>query len=96
MNSTMKVQKKDNRAIAFVDSIVCTGCEICASICPVKSIDIVESLFYFTGEAKVNSEICIGCNMCAIECPWDAISMINSDGSIKDYTKQLFRVKGYV
>lgn len=96
MGSTINNTKKRKRAVAIVDTDNCTGCAICASICPVKCIDIVESSFNFTGEAKVSLEICTGCNLCAIDCPWDAISMINPDGSIKEYGKQLFRVQGYV
>ncbi|MCH7657851.1 MAG: 4Fe-4S binding protein [Bacteroidetes bacterium] len=95
MNSANNNVKK-KRAVAFVDSAYCTGCAICAAICPVKCIEIVESSFNFTGEAKVSLEICTGCNLCAIDCPWEAISMINPDGSIKEYSKQLFRVRGYV
>jgi len=95
MTSTNRKIKKNIRAIAFVDSTCCTGCEICVTICPKKCIDIIESRYNYTGEAKVQAEFCTGCNLCAIDCPWEAIIMINSDGSIKDYSKQLFRVRGY-
>ena len=95
MNSTDKITKK-KRAVAIVDSAICTGCAICVAICPVKCIEIVESTFNLTGEAKVIVGICTGCNLCAIDCPWEAITMINPDGSIKEYSKQLFRLRGYV
>lgn len=88
--------KKRKRAVAFVDSALCTGCEICATVCAVNCIEIIESTFNFTGVAKVNQELCTGCNLCAIDCPWEAMSMINPDGSFKDYSKQLFRVRGYI
>jgi len=93
-SSNSKIKAK--RAVAFVDSNSCTGCEICATICPVQCIYIFEVSISFNGEAKVNPEICTGCNLCAIECPWEAIVMKNPDGSIKDYSKQLYRVRGYV
>ena len=95
MNATNKVTNK-KRAVAFVDSANCTGCAICAAICPVKCIEIIDSPFNYTGEAKVIQDICTGCNLCAIDCPWEAITMINPDGSTKEYSKQLFRVRGYV
>ena len=95
MNST-DTKIKTKRAVAFVDSNICTGCAICITICPVQCIDIVELSISFNGEAKVNPENCTGCNLCAIECPWEAILMKNPDGSIKDYSKQLSRVRGYV
>ena len=95
MNSADKTIKK-KRAVAIVDSEICTGCAICAAICPVNCIDVIESSFSFNGEALVSLEICTGCNLCAIECPWEAILMINPDDSIKEYSKQLSRVRGYV
>ena len=95
MKATRKV-KNNIKAVAFVDSAICTGCEICVTICPKKCIYIYESVYNFTGEARVQPEICTGCNLCAIDCPWEAISMVNPDGSIKEYSKQLFRVRGYV
>ena len=94
MNSSNNITKK-KRAVAFVDSDNCTGCAICAAICPAKCIEIVDSTFNLTGEAILSPEACTGCNLCAIDCPWEAITMINPDGSIKDYSKQLIRVRGY-
>lgn len=88
--------KKRKRAVAFIDTALCTGCEICATVCIPECIEIIESNFNFTGEANVDQERCTGCNLCAIDCPWEAITMINPDGSLKDYSKQLSRVKGFL
>ena len=96
VDSNNKTLKKRKRAAAVVDSITCTGCEICSAVCPVNCITINESEFNFTGLSIVDQEICNGCNLCAIDCPWDAISMLNPDGSLFDYNKQLTKARGYV
>ena len=57
--------------IAFVDEEVCSGCGICASICPFEAISIkVEN---DKRVAKVDSIKCKGCGACAGSCPSGAI-----------------------
>ncbi|NTW51616.1 MAG: 4Fe-4S binding protein [Chlorobiaceae bacterium] len=85
------------RALALVNIDLCTGCAICANVCPVNCVTIVPSELNFKGVATVN-ERCTGCNICAIDCPWFAIIMVNADGTKKDpaeYAKQLQRLRGY-
>ncbi len=96
VNSNNKSLKKRKKAVAIIDTISCTGCEICSAVCPVNCITSIESDFNFMGVSHVDQEICTGCNLCAIYCPWDAISMLNPDGSLFDYNKQLIKVRGYV
>lgn len=47
----------------------CIGCRICADICPVKTIDIVD------GKAVINFENCISCFCCHEFCPEKAITV---------------------
>jgi NAD-dependent dihydropyrimidine dehydrogenase PreA subunit len=85
------------RAKALVDIDLCTGCGICANVCPVNCVKIEPSELNFNGVAVVDQR-CTGCNICAIDCPWFAILMVNPDGSKKDpgeYEKQLQRLRGY-
>ncbi|HWQ25839.1 MAG TPA: 4Fe-4S dicluster-binding protein [Chlorobaculum sp.] len=86
------------RAKAGVDIDLCTGCGICANVCPVTCVTIIKSELNFNGVSSVDQQRCTGCNICAIDCPWFAITMRYPDGTKKDaaeYEKQLQRLRGY-
>ncbi len=55
--------------IAHLITDDCTGCTICAKVCPTGAI---------TGESKemffIDPETCINCSVCGIFCPFDAIN----------------------
>jgi len=54
---------------AYVDEELCSGCEICLSLCPYQAIS-------FNAEKKVsviNDALCKGCGTCAAACPSKAI-----------------------
>jgi ferredoxin len=57
---------------SFVDIDMCTGCEACVSICPVKAISIDRK----SEKAEVRIEDCIGCGLCIMECAPGAISLM--------------------
>ena len=53
---------------AKVNESMCTGCGICADVCPVDAITINQV-------AKIDAATCIDCGACVTACPRDAISM---------------------
>jgi len=55
---------------AVVDENRCTGCNVCAIVCPVGALEKNEEEV-----AQVNEELCKGCGICAAHCPEQAITM---------------------
>lgn len=58
-------------AVAFSDEELCSGCEICVSVCPYGAISIQGS------HADVNAVMCEGCGSCASACPSGAMNLKN-------------------
>ncbi len=58
--------------VAAVDEQLCSGCGICASVCPYDAIKVERS-----GIAVVNEILCSGCGVCAASCPAGAIEVKN-------------------
>ena len=54
---------------ACVDEERCSGCRVCAAVCPYKAI----SYFPLTRTSRVNALLCQGCGTCVAACPAGAI-----------------------
>lgn len=54
--------------ISICDMKMCTGCEACASVCPVQCIEmkVNEDGFYYP---FINHDKCIECKKCIRTCP---------------------------
>lgn len=55
---------------AVVDETLCTGCNVCAVVCPYGAIKKNEM-----GIAQVDEDLCKGCGTCSASCPEQAITM---------------------
>lgn len=72
---------------AIVDETKCTGCEICATLCPYQAVKKGGA-----GVAEVNPAKCEGCGICAGGCPTGAITVINqTDDQITTMIEVLVR-----
>lgn len=58
-----------------VDRNICTGCGLCAEVCPEGCILPEEGRSW-----AVDLNYCKGCGICAFECPAGAIQMIGKEG----------------
>ncbi len=56
---------------AVVDEDLCSGCEVCVSVCPYDAIEMRD------GRASVIDAACQGCGACASSCPTGAITMLH-------------------
>jgi Na+-translocating ferredoxin:NAD+ oxidoreductase subunit B len=74
--------KKNERPVAFVDEVACTGCNKCEERCPFDCLYLVptvnQSSTYFE-VMEVDQETCVGCKECEKACPYDAIFIYRKD-----------------
>ena len=56
--------------IIAVDGDKCKGCGQCASICPVKALELKE------GKIALRQDLCLGCGVCRNKCAFGALSIV--------------------
>ena len=58
--------------VARVDPVLCSGCGICASVCPYSAPALMTE-GNFAGKAEINPVLCKGCGLCVSSCRSGAI-----------------------
>jgi len=58
-------------ATAVIDERICSGCRVCALVCPYSAISFDEE----KGVCRVNETLCKGCGACVGACPSDSVSL---------------------
>jgi len=60
-------------SVPILDVSRCISCGICAKICPVDAIEMVD------GRPVIDPEKCTGCGLCIEKCPFNALSFPEKD-----------------
>lgn len=74
--------KKQQRPLAFVDELACTGCDKCAEHCPFDCLALeptTDPQSPFFAVMRVEEPKCTGCRECVAACPYDAIFVHRKD-----------------
>ena len=77
-----KDKLKCNASVANSDEMLCTGCSVCANVCPYGAITYVDKEYRIGGGkteirrvAQVNQAVCQGCGACTVTCPSGAMDL---------------------
>ncbi len=65
-----KSKLKVGGLVAETDAFKCTGCRVCAEVCPYQAVEISPD-----DKAVVNEAVCKGCGLCAASCRSGAASL---------------------
>jgi len=79
---------KNNTNIQLASADTCTGCSACASICPTKSITMIEDKEGFL-QPHIDADTCIKCHKCEKTCPIITPKEIPNDFETEFYATQL-------
>ena len=73
---TLLAQKKVRMSgnVAQVTTTVCSGCGICADVCPYSAPSVLED-GPIRGAAEINPALCKGCGLCVASCRSGAINL---------------------
>ena len=63
--------------VAAVDQTCCSGCGVCAAVCPFSAPSMNEK----TGKAEIQATLCKGCGLCVASCRSGAIHLKGFDTS---------------
>jgi ferredoxin len=85
----LRMLLKGTDSLAFAASEGCNGCGICAGICPMRNVEMVD-------DRPVWSDNCAGCFACLHWCPKGAISLGGSSMGIKPYHHPDVRVSDMI
>ena len=70
------------KGILVIKADRCKGCELCASVCPKKILEIDKVAINKIGYHPIgftSEEDCVGCGSCAIMCPDGVINVYIED-----------------
>ena len=77
-----KDKLKCNACVSHSDEMLCTGCSVCANVCPYGAITYIDKEFRLGGGktevrrvATVNEAVCQGCGACTVACPSGAMDL---------------------
>jgi caffeyl-CoA reductase-Etf complex subunit CarE len=62
----------------------CTGCGICADVCPHAAIAMPPALAY----PQPVAGRCVGCMLCVDECPFDAVEVKDEAGPSESWNRR--------
>ncbi len=73
-------QIRTSGTTAEVDPMVCSGCGVCASVCPYSAPSLIPMTEKrFAGKAQIESVLCKGCGLCVASCRSGAIRLKGFD-----------------